>query len=113
MNPDYNTNIGPDLESADLIIFMGSTFVVHPVASVVETLDKSKNAVLINNESLKEGKQYIFDAMDADGLGCRAFFNGDCSEGCKALAEAFGLEKALKEVKESYSRTDPEAAGKV
>ena len=96
-----------DLPKCDLLLVVGTTLLVHPVASIPQMVNPLCVRMLINREAtgcfkglpsaMRDGKecgvpQYVTKSYRD------VFFEGDCDAGCVILAEELGLTDQLDEI---------------
>jgi len=85
-----------DLKECDLVIVMGTSLYVYPVAGIPDDVHRSCPRILINRElvgSFRTDKRRTADA----------FYCGNADDGSLRLAKALGI---YKEVKESYKKVE-------
>lgn len=113
----FFTAVQNDLPKCDLLIIMGTSLVVHPFASMIDRVPRHTPRLLINREKVTGGGFFssLFGGggggLSFDSVGERdVFFQGDCDDGCRRLAELMGCGEELKELVERGHRDLDEKA---
>lgn len=104
--PDRFYNLHPeDLASSDLLIVLGTSLVVQPFAGLVSRASPTAPRLLINrepagtNDTLPLGFRFH---LEDEGENWRdVWHQGDCDDGCRALAAALGWDAELEALIES------------
>ncbi|XP_063231502.1 NAD-dependent protein deacetylase sirtuin-2-like isoform X2 [Bacillus rossius redtenbacheri] len=104
-------NLKSDFRKCDLLIILGSSLVVQPFASLVDTVEPSVPRLLINRDKAGKRDRLMKLLGVPGGLDYDSEENtrdvawlGDCDEGCQLLADKLGWEDDLKALMESEHR---------
>lgn len=90
-----------DLESADLLIILGTSLVVQPFASLIELVQDGVPRLLINRERVGEASPdlgWMKGFNFGNGNYRDALFEGDCDQGVWKLCGLLGWEKDLRQL---------------
>lgn len=104
---NFFTNTAKDFPECDLLIVMGSSLAVQPVASLVDRVSDTCPRLLLNREKVGQRDRLmqllgIGPGLDFDSSSNirDVLFLGDCDEGCLKLAEKLGWGDELKNLVE-------------
>ena len=84
---------GGDMEDCDLLIVMGTSLMVQPVASIPQFVDKSCKRLLINRELVG-----TFDVSDQNIHSRDFFLSGDCDDSVRELSALLGWDNELHQI---------------
>jgi len=96
LDEKFHQSIGQDFPSCDLLIIMGTSLTVEPVASLVTMVDTSTPRLIINKEDLK--------TLSYGGHTKDLFLKTDCNSAVNELCVMLGWEKELEELKRLHSK---------
>jgi NAD+-dependent protein deacetylase sirtuin 2 len=106
-----------DLESADLLVIMGTSLIVHPFASLVNMVPPSCPRVLLNREAVGE----IPEPMHALGYRAGLWFGecnvrdvkclGECDDLVHEFANCLGWSEDLQKLISQHKKLAPQQAG--
>ena len=107
MLPDrFHSLIDKDLAECDLLMVLGTSLQVQPVASLIHRVNDSTPKLIINKENVMRnfrGKLYSWVKINVvgKGLGTNASYLGDCDEGILKLSTQLGWKDELLNVMSS------------
>merc|ERR1712139_345479 len=91
VSSEFGRLSGEDLRKCDLLIVMGTTLQVYPVAGIVNEVPKLAPRLLINKERV--GPWRSSAGLEGDCSTCSyrdVFFEGNCDSGAKMLGQLLG-----------------------
>ena len=104
--PVFMDHITQDMEECDLLIVMGTSLLVAPVATIPQWVDRKVPRVLINRELVGSFAEEAMLAKRSNGsFQTRdVFIKGDCDDGAQKLCELAG-DDWLAQLKELHDAT--------
>ena len=89
----FHESIMVDFERCHMLIVMGTSLQVQPFASLVNMVQDNCPVLLINMENSAPWKFKAYSTKDEfEGSNKKAFWKGDCDQGCTKLESFMGWE---------------------
>lgn len=109
----FQTSVMIDFKICDLLVFMGTSLVVHPFASLLNMVPKECPLLFINLENAVPWlfKKVVIDEAEFEGTNRKVFWKGTCDDGCTKLESLLGWNNTAAEEKDLYKTEDKKDQG--